>query len=280
MFFVAELILIAGGMSGSDVLRSAEGLGTWSPPDIPEAQMESPLVAVGSRVFLCGGWSRLFDVTDKCYMLKVDDEQPTWKQVSSLPHPLSGHTGVAIGLNIWYVNRDKLYEYNTVKETTQVYTNMPFGFTVHSCAVANETHSHIVGAGRHRDEIWVNSRASNPTDWIAVAKIPIRPYMHSCILHDDHIYIQGGVTGMYPINNSFSVDIKTYTLRRLTDLKIPRKGARSLMMDGKPAVIGGSKKGDEELSSMEIYDPSKGWTLHEQSLITPRTMFGLVQISV
>ena len=272
MFFAAGGIIVAGGRSDSGYLSSTEGLGMKNLPDIPTSQSHFPLVLVGSIIYMCGG----FPMTADCFTLNTKEPNPTWTQTTGLPQAIEAHSGVVIEEHIWYVQWTKLYDYNTVTGSTEQHT-MPFTQAKRHCAVANGTHSYVVGVGGKRDEIWVNTVARNPLRWTMVARLPMTVRYLSCVWFQETIHIQGGFgNSRTPLKVAFALDVNSHFLTRIADLTIARRDARAGIVDCKPAVIGGVTSGTRHLTSIETYDGST-WTLHEMSLQTARELFGLVQ---
>ena len=269
MFFVAGGIIIVGGYGDNDIMSSTEGLGMQAPPSLPEARANFPLVLVGRTLYMCGGcclWNA------DCYTLDTKEANPTWKQATALPRArdIYSHSGVAMGAHIWYVHDSTLYDYDTINGTTEQH-DMPFNEAWNHCAVANETHSYVAGVGYNNDEIWVNAFAGDPSQWTKVTKLPNSMFHASCVWFQGKIHMQGRN------GRSYALDVKSHNLQRLADMKIARWNAGAAVLDCKPAVIGGWERGGKQLSSIETYNGS--WTLHEMSLETARSAFGLVQFN-
>ena len=253
-------------------LRSSEGLGVKSLPYAPVARDSFPLVLVGSTMYMCGGnpW------TADCYLLDTQEEDPAWNKTTGLLLPLAGHSGVAIGSNIWFVHSSSLFDYDTITGNTEEYA-MPFNNADYHCSVANATHSYIVGVGVNRDEIWVNTNGEDPKEWTKVARLPIYAFGPSCVWFEGTIHIQGGSDKSWnSLNDAFALKVNSHSLQRLPYMKNPRAFAKAMILDCKPAVIGGRKKHSKYLASIETYDGNT-WTEHELSLETGRQQFGLIQ---
>ena len=273
--FPVGAVYVVGGFSAGGRVNSSEGLLASNPPDIPAATRSFPLVAVGCLLFICGGITNAGH-TDVCYTLSIDDPEATWITAVSLSRAIHSHSGVVIGLNIWYVSASTLYDYNTVTGTTVEHA-MPFTSAYDHCAVANNGHCYIAGVGSNKDEVWVNTFAGNASQWALVVTLPIRMWGPSCVVIENELFIQGGFRTT-DLADSFAVDIKTNKYRQLANMTSPRTNARAIVLEGKPAVVGG-KRGETYLSSIEVYDnTSNEWTLHELELQTARSYFGLVQL--
>ena len=157
--------------------------------------------------------------------------------------------------------------------------SFPNELTKH-CFVANATHSHAVGAGLMANEVWVNTRASDPAQWIKVAVVPLS--FPTCVLYGENIHIQGGFGGVGKESKSaFALNINTYSLQKLANMTISRAWAEATILDDKVAVVGGlttnSFNKKECLKSIETYDGTE-WTLYELSLKTLRSHFGLAWV--
>ena len=273
LFFVAGGVIIAGGITDSGRLSSAEGLGMQGPPAVPAARSSFSLTLMGFTVYLCGGYS---PPSADCYSLDTEEPSPTWRQRTGLPQEIWGHTSIRRGTHIWYVHVSTLYDYNTITGTTEQYT-MPFTGADGHCAVANATHSYVAGVGSKFNEIWFSSTAGDPSQWTLVTKLPITMHYLSCVWFQDTIYFQGGSDrDWHSLKDAFSLDVNSHSLRRLANMTTARRGARAAILDCKPAVIGGRTSRGEYLTSVETYNGTV-WTIHEMSLETPRAWFGLVQ---
>ena len=254
-------------------LRSSEGLGVWSPPEAPTVITDAPLVLVGTRVFMCGGGTG--STVADCYMLDTR-EAPTWKSVTQLQTAMSEHSGVAIGDHIWFVYMSAVYDYHTTSGISREYS-VPFSYAWGHCAVSNGTHSYVIGVGSDHTEIWVNTIPSIPSKWKMVSRLPMTKRYMSCLWFEDEIYIPGGRDSSGHLNNAFAMDVKTHSIRPLGFLNQARAGARCMVIDCKPAIVGGWVKG-KALSSIELYDEATdSWEVYKLSLQTARSSFGLVQ---
>ena len=264
--------IVFGGGEGSSLINGGEGLGMRSPPDA-ETEMYPPiLVAVNNQVFRC-------EYSD-CYMYDIEQKHPQWRKVQLLPiDNMYKSSAVAVGSHIWFFRYNTLYDFDTATGLTEE-INLPFSASSDDCFVANATHSYIVvenyetGNG---SEIWVNPIASYPFYWKHVATLPTRVWYSYCLMFKDQLYIAGG---SYPRTNlTFVVDVNTYTVQQLADLTMPRGRGQAMVLDCKPAVVGGRDRlGDEYLSSIEVYDDTTNeWIVHGLSLQTRKSDFGLVQ---
>ena len=248
------------------------------PPDPPADHIYFPPVVVGSVVYLCGG----SQFADNCYTMDMRAKDfLSWKPIAPVSSfSISGTSGVAVGTHIWYMEGSKLQDYNTITESKIEYDMPFFNEPLKHCFVANATHGHVVGAGRMGNQVWVNIRASDPAQWILVAVMPIT--YPTCVLYGKNIHIQGGFDSSWKISNgAFALNINTYSLQKLASMTISRVWAEATILDDKVAVVGGvtrdSFNQDEYLKSIETYDGTE-WTLHELSLKTPRSHFGLAWV--
>ena len=137
---------------------------------------------------MCGGYSNVNGPTNKCYTLNPNEDDPIWRLTTPLPVSMVQHSAVAIGKHIWFVHSASLYDYDTDTGTTVVYS-MPFTNAKWHCAVANDTHSHVVAVGSNMDEVWVNLEAEDPSQWIRVATLPIYISTGTCTLILNTIHI-------------------------------------------------------------------------------------------
>ena len=276
----AEKIFISGG-KGSNVgsldkiFVGEESLGTWNHPETPPKEHGYPLVLVDSRIYICGG----YPFNDKCYVLDTKEINPTWYEIPGIQAfvPMSLHAGLAMGTNIWFVYIDTLYEYDTITGIIVMHS-LPFIFSFSNCAVANTEHSYFLGAGDYRDEIWMNAYPSDPTQWIKVGMLESRRGGLSCVLIGDEIYIQGGQSpGHISSKETYAFNIKSASLRRLSDMVVARAFAKAMILDCGPAVVGGLS-GKTPISSIEVYNlATDEWTVSGLELQYPRYHFGLIQ---
>ena len=259
--------------------KSSEGLGTWSPPETPTAVYVLPLVSVSSIFYMCGGAIDGIS-TAECYTLNAEEKNPKWRPATPLREPMWGHSAVAIGSRIWFASSLGLYDYETTTGETRVH-RLQFSPNYHDCAVSNNTHSYMIGGVFDKNAtIRVNTFASHPSEWTAVANLPLKTYGSSCVWFGNEIYIVGGRSGTTYLRDAFAMDTNTHRIRRLANLNIPREEARMMVLDCKPAVVGGTTTSHRVLSSIEVYDNSKNvWELHNLNLETPRTAFGLSQLT-
>ena len=270
-------VIIIGGYGDKGLLKSAEGFGALSPPDVPVAVADFSLVEVGSRLFMCGGRAQGGRITDECYMLDAHENPQTWRAAGHLPRKMAFHSGVAIGTRIWYVYNSVIYTYETRSDVYEQ-QRLPFYVDQAQCAVSNNTHSFIIGVGKSRTEIWMNTIGSDPSQWNMVGSLPIYTLYVSCTWLEDKIYILGGRHNPGSRNETFALNANTFEVKQLANLNYERSHAQALVIDCKPAVVGGRARG-KGLSSIEVYDSTSDiWKVHERSLETARFSFGLAQL--
>lgn len=272
MLFVAGGIIIAGGRKNSySTLQTTESLGMQDLPALPDSRESFPMTLVGSTIYMCGGYPKTAD----CYTLNSEEANPTWTKVTGLPKAIEDHSGVAIKTHIWYVHSATLYAYNTITGIIEQHA-MPFTNALGHCAVANSTHSYVVGVGGNRDEIWQNYKAEDPSQWTMVTKLPITMRQLSCVWFQGTIHIQGGLNWSgKTLKDAFALDVNSHSLLRIADMTTARYGARAAVQDCKPAVIGGWSRG-VALTFIETYNEN-AWETYEMALKTGRKNFGLVQ---
>ena len=265
---------MAGWVGGH--LKTGEGLGVCNPPDVPVPLDLVPLVVVGDLLYMCGGCTNQ-GTAATCYTLSIYEQNSTWTATAPMSTALKEHSGVAIESNIWFVYGDELYDYDTVTGNT-VKHQMQFGFAARHCAVARDGYSYVAGVGSNKDEVWVNNVAGDPTIWTKLVTLPSNMKGLSCVLIGNELYIIGG-EGLTFLADSFALDIDTYTLRRLAYLNTPRAYAGAMVMNGRPAVVGGMISSSESLSSIEVYNNSSNeWTVLDHELQTGRGQAGFVQL--
>ena len=273
--------MVVGGLGEYDWLNSSEGLGIWSPPDAPAVRFNFPLVVVDSRVFMCGGRSLKYEDIADCHVLDIHDSPPSWKVAQPLPEAVDGHTGVAIGSHIWFVQWSYLYDYYTTTGATRRF-RLPFSINYGHCSVGNNTHSYLIGMGSDYTEIWVNIIASDSTWWKLVARLPTSMRYLSCLWFEDEIYILGGEGDSEYRRSTYAMNPQTHSLRALADLNHGRAHARAMVLNCKPALVGGKTRGTRfsvTLDDIEVYDKvSNSWSVYHLSLQTARYQFGLAQL--
>lgn len=270
-----EGFFVIGGKNRNR-LTSAEGVCIDDPPGVPVARVDFPLVVVDHTVYMCGG----YPTTADCYTLDMDEDNSTWQSAEPLSRPMAAHLGIAVGSNIWYMITGWVYVYNTVTGSTEEFRS-PLSFLTYRCAVASPTHRYAVGVGMDWDEVWVNTDAAKPSEWTMATKINSGTHSFSCVLLGETIHIQGGVDHNTAdvSDTAFTLDINTYSLQKLPRMTVPRDRATATILDNKPAVVGGRNGSSQWLSSIETYNGT-AWNVHEISLETARSSFGLALVPI
>ena len=271
--------MIVGGAGDDDMTpSSSEDLGSWNPPDIPGATHSSPLVAVGSVVYMCGGVSTS-GITADCYTLDTKILDSNWTAVAALSGGIYALSGVAIESSLWYAFRTRLYVYDTITGITTVH-DMPFTDAIENCAVAYGNYSLVVGVGVNRDEIWRNDVEADPSTWSKVASLPMYMEGVSCVMFRNELYVQGGMNrSRMKLAAAFKMNLSTYELETLANLNIPRAHCQAMILNCKPAVVGGWTGQSKNLASIEVYDAVLNkWIVDKLQLQAVRRSFGLVQL--
>ena len=277
--FPVNSAYVIGGWNGN-LLNNTEGLSVANLPDPPVPIRHFPLVVVKCTIYMCGGNidTGRDGTTKACYTLSLGDQNATWTVAPPLPRSLERHTGVPMGLNIWFVSWSTLYDYDTLTGRTIEHA-MDFRNAEFHCAVASNGYSYLAGVGDNRDQIWVNTFAGDPSNWTQVEELPIKMHDLSCVLVENELYMQGGYGGSY-LKDSFALDINTYKLRRLANMNFQRGYAAAMVLYGMPAVVGGQATSTQFLPSIEVYyNTSNEWTVvPELTLQTARSQFGFIQL--
>lgn len=286
-------MLIVGGTDASlaelgyTTLDSSEGMCFWNPPDIPVALQDFTLVAVAAKVYLCGGLLPNYTASVACFTLDTQNDNSSWKHGPPFLNTERVLSGEAIGSHIWFISfHSILHDYDIMTQTITNYS-LPFLTAPGHCSAANSTHSYLVGVGFKYTEVWVNTEDSSPTSWTMVAMLPISMTYSSCLLFENSLYILGGHDFFVPNKAAFVIDITTYTMRRIADMNTARIGSETMVLDNKPAVVGGMTSylvnvSDVEttaFSSIEIYDEDlNSWEEIDLVMEIERAYFGLVQL--
>jgi len=110
-------------------------------------------------------------------------------------------------------------------------------------------------------------------DWTKlepVNKAPNSRDSHSCIVHNNKLYIFGGSGGSDSKNDMYEYDLAASTWKRLDvkgDVPSPREGHAACLFDEKYMVIYGGWNGEETFNNCYLFDiPQKTWILVERML--------------
>ena len=173
----------ANGSGSAGFLSSGEAIDTWLLPDLPYGAYGGTLAAVGSKIYSCGGWRYNAGHTSTCYVLDRASASPRWDSTVSLPTSMRYHTSVTVKDHIWTVYHSKLYDLNTKTDTFHTFP-IPLTVIRAHCAVANGSHSFIIGAGASQNEIWVNTEEYNPAKWHRVGPLRAGRKHFGCVGSD------------------------------------------------------------------------------------------------
>ena len=273
VFLLTDIVFFADA-GGAIVLGKGkgyrEGLGMRSPPEAETYLDVRNLVAVNNQVFGC--WEGI------CYMYDTEQNHRQWRKLQPGPIYWNEGVSVAVGSHIWFFGSVTLYDFDTATGLTERFY-LPFSVRSSDCAVANAAHIYVVQSSflTGYSFIWVNFFASYPFLWIIVAVLPIEVSASYCLMFKDQIYIAGGGSHRRQSSLAFVVDVNTYTVQQVANLTIPRFYGQTMVLDCKPAVVGGRGK-NASLSNIEVYDNTiNEWTVHGLSLQARKSDFGLVQ---
>ena len=259
----------------------------FSVPDLPVARPDFPLVAIGSQVYLCAVFEG-YDLTGSCHVLDTEKDDLKWEYFTTIPSTRF-HLAEVIQDHIWFFSGDTLYDLDTNKKKFKNYT-LPFSADTQSSSAGNGTHVFVFGAKPDDKYIWINRDASNPSKW-KKAKHFKRGFRDSSTLwFGDKIYIAGGSTSPQRTTSAvYQFDVFNNSIEVTTRMNEERAKSRMMVLDNKPAVVGGFHTVLDSVNTetyrvtsrtIEYYDErTDSWVYSEQLLKNPRCTFALVQLT-
>ena len=258
-------------------------------PDLPEPVYGHTLTHLGDGVVLqLGGVG-----STKALTVNTSAENPQWVEMEGMSffNNKSYFTSVKVGNqpSPWIVLDSKLHKIGPsgAIETIQ----LPFNVTTGHCAVANDDHMYIIGAGPNRDEIWLNLDNRAPYNFVLVNYLPTGRRHHRCIWSGTEILVVGGYVEIkYRTRPSHTIDVidtLTGQIKKIGKLKQSRAshGMGIFFQEKITAFAGETRKLAEPfiLNTTETYDPFSDkehqFKLEETSspLNIPIHSFGFVQ---
>ena len=211
-YYITGKIVLTGGLASRKNPQSqvfSKGI-SLTLPDLPEPVYGHTLTHLGDGVVLqLGGVG-----STKALILDTSAENPQWGEVEGMGffNNKSYFTSVKLGNqpSPWIVMDSKLHKIGPsgTIETIQ----LPFNVTTGHCAVANDHHMYVIGAGPNRDEIWVNAERDNPFSFKKVNKLREGLIYQECIWIGHDIFIYGG----YPVTHVSSCPI-SYVYNLIND---------------------------------------------------------------
>eukprot|EP00741_Cyanophora_paradoxa_P021667 tig00000241_g20913.t1 len=202
---------------------------------LPEARAGHTLSAVGSKLFLFGGFSGSLYLND---IFVFDTDSETWSRPA-----VSGVAPVARVSHSTTVVGKKLYIFGGTDGS---------GYRNDLCCLDTD------------DMTW----SRPPTK----GKMPEARAYHTCVTHANKLFIFGGFNGIQYLNDVFMLDLETFTWSKPKVRGMappPREGHTADVIDGKMYVFGG-QSGKRSLNDLYVLNlDTMGW--YGVAIITEET---------
>ena len=270
-YHAAKTTIIIGGQNSSGVgVATVEYYGPQSitiPPLSAAAYLNSA-VYINGTLYSCGG----FTSRSKCNKYNLAANSSSWENMTNILTTKFEYSGPLVAFDefFWYFGISSIMQV-PVNGSHEVLYHWQYGAT--TCVVGNGTHTVVV---KHTNSsVLMNTDSSSPTNWTTVVYLNTPVYACGCLWFGNTIYVTGGVNASFEVLNTTQlINTDTFELTLGAPLPVAVGGHRMGVIDGKPAVIGGT---DGLNYFSDIYVLCRGtWILSEQSLPGGLAFFGSV----
>ena len=272
IILTARNTVIAGGFirykEFSDAVEYFGPLNITIPP-LPFKVYGTGAVYIDGTIYNCGGYNVNLDISTACYKYNLAANSGSWEKFTdvsgiSIPQPV-----VAYDDFFWYFTRI----ITQVPVNGSSVSTFDWSFGRGGCAVANGSHTVLIQS--NNTTVLMNANPRTPTSWTTFATLNFAFEGSACLWLGNTIYVTGG-TGEDPIypNVTQLINTATFEVTLGAELPVGVVSHRMGVIDGNPAVFGGSSNGDT-FSTIYVYNNCT-WSLSDLSLPQGLSSFGSV----
>ena len=262
-------IIVAGFNSSHSTLATVKYFG---PLNITIPPLSVPLygntaVYIKGTLYSCGAYRG----NGTCYKYNLAANSCSWENFTTIPGDQYTHPAVAFDDFFWYFNE----QIRQVSVNGGSVTSYDWGLGSHGCAVGNGSHTVVIQ--KWNSSVLMNTDNSSPFIWTKVVELNTAVRISGCLWFGNTIYVTGGWNAtFYGINTTQLINTDTFKLTLGAPLPLAIWDHGMGVIDGKPAVIGGSSNSGL-LSSIYVYNSSTNtWSLSNHSLHGGLRTFGSV----
>ena len=260
-FFTAKTTIIAGGFNSTYFVGSVEYFGPLNItlPPLSGVFMITTAAYLNGILYGCAAIDPYVN-DGACFKYDLFADSGSWEQLTTIPKSLQRNLAVAFDDFFWYFT-DHIIQVPVNGSNVTLYD---WKLGNQGCAVGNGSHTVIIRISS--SSVLMNSNPSSPMNWTIAAELNTTVAYCGCLWLGNTIYVTGGYGPKGITNLTQLINTDTFEVTLGAALPVALTGHGMGVIDGRPAIIGGSTY-DVYYSAIYVYDScANTWSLSEQSL--------------
>ena len=229
------------------------------------------VVHIEGVLYVCGFYTEDPE-SQHCFRYVLASNSSEWEHHTTFKGPGGQHNAIAFPTcNFFWYLTNKIQQ---VGAHLGFITSFDISVGNSGCAVGNGSHS--VYIKYDNSSVLMNSDPLSPYNWTTVTTLNATVMRAGCLWLGNTIYVTGGLDSSTAYKTQL-INTDTFEVTLGAEMPIPSFAHSMGIIDGNPAVFGGSSNNDIYVSTIYVYDTATNtWSLSDRSLSQTAIEMGAV----